>query len=410
SIANVGLNKLTSIGGYLHIDTDHYGHFDGLNNLTSIGGELKIQYNALLTDLDGLENLRTVGGDLVIRDNPKLNNYCGILTLFKNNGLAGTYTVTNNLANPTKQQLIDASHQAPVISDVNADPATLAPPNHKMRDVTVNYTSTDNCGVESCTLTVTSNEPVNGTGDGDTDPDWEIVDNHHVKLRAERAANGSGRIYIIAITCTDHQGNSATKTVEVRVAHNITGPLTGKPFKIGSTVDFAGDFWDKPTNKHTAKWLIEDNTSVKGNVTEPTSTKNGKVTGSYKFTTAGIYKLQMNTIDQNNITTNANTNGDLEEIVVVYDPNGGYTYGGGWYPSQPGALISNPSAKGKASFGFALNYKNATNPKGETQFEFKAGDFEFNALTFDYLVISNSMAQFKGTGKIPEGKVGLDLQ
>jgi hypothetical protein len=279
-----------------------------------------------------------------------------------------------------------------------------------MRDVTVNYTSTDNCGVESCSLTVTSNEAVNGTGDGDTDPDWEIIDDHHVKLRAERAANGSGRIYTITITCTDHQGNASTKTVEVRVAHNITGPLTGKPFKVGSTVDFAGEFWDKPTNKHTAKWLIDDNTNVKGTVTEPTAIKNGKVTGSYKFTSPGIYNLQMNTIDQNNVITYANTNGDLEEIIVIYDPNGGNTYGGGYFNSPAGALKSDPTATGKASYGFAMNYfKNSTNPKGETQFELKIGDFEYNAVNFDYLSISGAKAQFKGTGKIIGGQSGINF-
>jgi hypothetical protein len=55
-----------------------------------------------------------------------------------------------------------------------------------------------------------------------------------------------------------------------------------------------------------------------------------------------------------------------------------------------------------------MNYfKNSTNPKGETQFEFKVGDFEFNALNFDYLAINNSTAHFKGTGKIIGGQSGI---
>jgi hypothetical protein len=430
-----GFKSLTSIGGALFITSDFVlTNIDGLNNLSTIGGDLSFYKNKVivnmgfngltsiggtlviggsndaLINLDALSNLATVGDDLIVEDNTHLNNFCGLLTLFKNNGLAGSYEVIGNATNPTKQQLIDASNQAPVISDVTANPTMLAPPNHKMRDVAVNYTSTDNCGVESCSLIVTSNEPINGTADGDTDPDWEVVDDHHVKLRAERAANGSGRIYTITVTCIDHQGNASTKTVEVRVAHNITGPVTGKPFKVGSTVDFAGEFWDKPTNKHTAKWLIDDNTTVKGVVTEPTSAKNGKVTGSYKFTSPGVYKLQMNTIDQNNVTTYANTNGDVEEIIVIYDPNGGYAYGGGYFNSPAGALKSNPTATGKVSYGFAMNYfKNATLPKGETQFEFKIGDFEYNAVNFDYLSISGAKAQFKGTGKIVGGQSGINF-
>jgi hypothetical protein len=69
-------------------------------------------------------------------------------------------------------------------------------------------------------LSVTSNEPINGTGDGDTAPDWEIVDSHHVRLRAERGDNGSGRIYTITITCTDTDGNSSASTVTVSVPHD----------------------------------------------------------------------------------------------------------------------------------------------------------------------------------------------
>ena len=162
-----------------------------------------------------------------------------------------------------------------------------------------------------------------------------------------------------------------------------------------------------PGNRHTAKWLI-DGTSVNGVVTEPVDNKNGKVTGSYKFNTPGVYKLQMNITDQKGITTTANSNGDLEAIVVIYDPNGGYTYGGGYYSSPAGAFKQNPAVTGDVSYGFTINYyKNATFPKGETQFSFKLDEFEFNAVNFEYLAINNAMAQFKGTGKITGGQSGI---
>jgi Fungalysin metallopeptidase (M36)/PA domain/Secretion system C-terminal sorting domain/Fungalysin/Thermolysin Propeptide Motif len=314
-----------------------------------------------------------------------------------------TATATNNLASASctfKVTVVD--NQAPVISNVSANPATLAPPNHKMRDVTVTYTVTDNCGAPvTSTLTVSSNEPIDGTGDGDTSPDWEITDATHVKLRAERAGTGSGRIYTITITSTDAAGNTSSKTVPVLVAHNISAPISGLAVKVGSTVNFTGTFWDVAGSKHTAKWLIDGSTSVNGTVTEPSGLSNGKVTGSYKFTAAGVYKLQMNVTDQKGITTFANTNGDLDAIVVVYDPSGGYTVGGGWFSSPAGAYSANASASGKVSFGFQSNYfKGAANPKGETQLEFKVGNLEFNALNYEYLAVSGAKAQFKGSGKI----------
>jgi len=323
-----------------------------------------------------------------------------------------TWTATDGKGNTATcvQTITVIDNEPPAITNVSANPYILWPPNHKMKDVEINYTSTDNCGVVSCRLEVSSSEPINGTGDGDTDPDWEIVDSHHVKLRAERANNGEGRIYTITIICSDEQGNETRQSTTVRVAHNITAPASGQSFKVGSTVSFAGTFWDAPGNKHTAKWLIDGSTASSGIVTEPAGTKNGKVTGSYKFTTPGVYKLQMNVTDQNGVTSYANTNGDLEEIIVIYDPNGGYTYGGGWFNSPAGALKSNSNATGKVSYGFAMNYfKNATLPKGETQFEFKVGNFEYNAVNFDYLVISGAKAQFKGTGKIVGGQSGINF-
>lgn len=111
--------------------------------------------------------------------------------------------------------------ESPVISNVSANPNTLWPPNHKMVPVTVNYTATDNCpGPLACHLNVTSNEPVNSTGDGNTVPDWNIINNHLVDLRAERKGNGDGRIYTIYITCLDQYGNTTTTSTPVTVAHD----------------------------------------------------------------------------------------------------------------------------------------------------------------------------------------------
>jgi hypothetical protein len=110
--------------------------------------------------------------------------------------------------------------EAPTITGVSATPSVLGPPNHKLVPVTISYTTSDNCGPVTCTLSVSSNEPINSNDDGDTAPDWIIEDAHHVKLRAERSGTGTGRVYTITITCTDGAGNSSIKTVTVNVPLN----------------------------------------------------------------------------------------------------------------------------------------------------------------------------------------------
>lgn len=116
--------------------------------------------------------------------------------------------------------------QPPTISNVSTTLASLWPPNHKMVTVNVKYMSTDNCpGVITCGLAVASNEPVNSTGDGNTAPDYVVVNNQTVMLRSERKGNGTGRIYTIFITCTDRAGNPATVSTNVLVPHDMSGKV-----------------------------------------------------------------------------------------------------------------------------------------------------------------------------------------
>ena len=110
--------------------------------------------------------------------------------------------------------------EAPVISSVSANPNKLWPPNHKMVPVTVAVDATDNCDSVCQIISVTSNEPVNGLGDGNTAPDWVITGDLTVKLRAERSGKGNGRIYTITVECADSSGNNSTDTAKVTVPHD----------------------------------------------------------------------------------------------------------------------------------------------------------------------------------------------
>ncbi|HXA19780.1 MAG TPA: HYR domain-containing protein [Thermoanaerobaculia bacterium] len=109
----------------------------------------------------------------------------------------------------------------PTIVSITASPNTLWPPNHKM--VAVNFTviATDLVDPHpvSHIVSISSSEPVNGNGDGNTSPDWEITGALTANIRAERAG-GTDRVYTITIASTDFSGNSAFGTVTVTVGQS----------------------------------------------------------------------------------------------------------------------------------------------------------------------------------------------
>lgn len=100
--------------------------------------------------------------------------------------------------------------EAPVITEVAVTPSMLWPPNHEMVDVTVSFNVTDNCSLLETTLSVKSNEPP----DNPDTSDWEVVDAHHVRLRAERSED---RVYTITITAKDVYGSVSSRDVTVQV-------------------------------------------------------------------------------------------------------------------------------------------------------------------------------------------------
>ena len=91
-----------------------------------------------------------------------------------------------------------------------------------------------------------------------------------------------------------------------------------------------------------------------------------------------------------------------EALLAVYDPTAGFVTGGGWINSPVGASSLYPLAEGKAIFGFVSKYKKGqSEPTGNTEFQFKAGDLNFHSDSYDWLVITGGQkAMYKGTGTV----------
>ena len=112
-------------------------------------------------------------------------------------------------------------HEPPKIT---CEPIELWPPNHQYVTVDLQDCITD---VDECDphwsariLWVSSDEPENGQGDGNTDDDIVCVDHDTVRLRAERQGPGDGRVYEIRFEAKDHKNNKKDFTCEVFVPHD----------------------------------------------------------------------------------------------------------------------------------------------------------------------------------------------
>jgi hypothetical protein len=129
-----------------------------------------------------------------------------VATDARGNAANGGFTVTVRDTTP------------PQILEISVTPATIWPPDHKMVTATVSVSVFDVVDTTPMAqiVSVTSNQPVQGTGDGDTAPDWNITGPLTVELRAERSGNDD-RAYRITVEVTDDSGNLSQRPLEVRV-------------------------------------------------------------------------------------------------------------------------------------------------------------------------------------------------
>jgi hypothetical protein len=98
---------------------------------------------------------------------------------------------------------------------LSLDPQAMWPPNHTLRTINASLEVSDVCDPNPAVtlVSITSNEPDNGLGDGDTANDIQNAaygtDDREFSLRAERWGKGSGRRYTVTYQATDASHNSA---------------------------------------------------------------------------------------------------------------------------------------------------------------------------------------------------------
>lgn len=143
--------------------------------------------------------------------------------------LTVTYTDpdTGTISSATDATIVSVDDPTPPVIYGVPDPAVLWPPNHKLIDVHVDLLVFDSCDdtPEVELISITSNEPENGTGDGNTTDDIQGAaigtDDRDFALRSERAGPLDGRVYTAVYRAFDLGDNTSDAFVQVIVPHDM---------------------------------------------------------------------------------------------------------------------------------------------------------------------------------------------
>ena len=116
----------------------------------------------------------------------------------------------------------DSGDTEPPTLTLNVSPQTLWPPNHKLVEISVQTDAQDNQDPDPDVrlVGISSSEPEDVQGNGNTGSDFEVTADGRIFLRAERSGAGLRRIYTITYEAEDEAGNKSLATAEVTVPHN----------------------------------------------------------------------------------------------------------------------------------------------------------------------------------------------
>ena len=120
----------------------------------------------------------------------------------------------------------DAHDTTPPEIDAELSPDVLWPPNHELHAITASIQVSDICDASPTVAlaSVTSSEPDNDIGDGNTNDDIQGAaigaDDREFELRAERDGRKVGRTYTAVYTASDGSGNQTPDEDEVAVPHD----------------------------------------------------------------------------------------------------------------------------------------------------------------------------------------------
>lgn len=235
---------LTGGGFSTGVDTNSNGRFDLLN----VGIEIQADFagfyswSARLLDVNGNElGFAASSGFFGAGRNTLTLSYAG--QPIGRSGVDGPYFVTDLLLFGAGRSLVAASalttdaflasqfegfavDQTPPQLSVTLSPTALWPPNHRLEEIVATISVEDDIDPHPLVrlVSITSSEPDNGLGDGDTPDDVQGAelgtDDRSFFLRAERSGTGVDRVYTVTYQATDAAGNTTTVITKVIAPHD----------------------------------------------------------------------------------------------------------------------------------------------------------------------------------------------
>jgi len=167
-----------------------------------------------------------VGTTAVVQLTPTMGTHAFTLTVTDTGGLSSMATTHVTVRDTTAPSLT-----------VTLSPNALWPPNHRLVQITATVVASHSCDPNPVVvlLSITSNEPDDGLGDGDQPNDIQAVgggpvpfgtDVQSFLLRAERSGMGTGRIYTVTYMARDASGNQSLASAQVSVGSQTTNPTS----------------------------------------------------------------------------------------------------------------------------------------------------------------------------------------
>ena len=223
----------------------------------------------------------------------------------------------------------------------------------------------------------------------------------------------SGTTVVIGAILDDDNGTNSGSAYVFEPASAVEGVITSNvvatpnPVAVNNLITLTANVDDSTTggsNIASADYTIDAGTPIAMAAQDGTFDEVSEIVTTVvpACAEAGVHQFCVSGTDS------AGDTGDEDCIfLAVHDPVAGFVAGGGWIDSPENACHLTAACQGltgKANFGFVSKYKQgAQTPTGNTEFQFKAGDLNFHSGSYEWLVVANHRAQFKGVGTINGG-------